>query len=268
MNIVGIGNCQVSKLFCLFRRFNPQISTKYLTNTNKFGKFDQDAIEQALDSADVVVSQPIMNNNNPLYFEKIKEKCKNRIVFIPYIFIDGIFSLVLAPKALAPREISNGIPGFIYGGNVLDAMFTTDPSSPKDVIAAVIEGQLNFNNRERFDATVGELVRREKFCDIPISDFILDQLPHRLPMISHNHPAPEVLIELYLRLADKLGLSPLGAVTPPILELVTLGEKPRVFSPYDVDSLNLSYSYDQQWGYRTRHLVNMAWTQWMQRQGG
>lgn len=260
MKVLGIGNCQVSKLAILFRHFNPGIKFKYLTNTTRFGKFDGDQIWDELKSSDFVISQPIMNKENNLYYENIVKEASGRIVFVPYIFVDGIFSLVQAPR----MNVSAG-QGHIFGSEELERHFTPEQSSIRSALDLMRVGGVNFNNVSRFEGTMTELLRREKLCHVSISDFIKDMLPEKLPMISHNHPMPEVLVELYDRIAKVIGLNPKSPIDWVVTEQVTLEEKPRVFSPYDAAALGLKCGHDLQWGNHARKLVNVAWRQWRAR---
>ena len=89
--ILLLGNCQLQRMDYICK--NNGIKCEYIANTHRVDpKFNSDMVFEAIAKADVVIAQPIFNEFSPLNHKVISRIAKNAI-FLPYVFIDGIFSL-------------------------------------------------------------------------------------------------------------------------------------------------------------------------------
>jgi len=200
------------------------------------------------EKADVVISQPILNDNNPLYIDYLSKICKE-IVYLPYVFVDGIFSLssldIGSPNILGSKYLEKYLDGDI--GNIFNEFLI---------------GNIDFCNEERLSFSIQELFRREKLSDsIPIADVISDNYRKRKLMISHNHPEKWLMDILCARLFDRLGWNyiPYEKCSHRLRVdyMFTPGE--AVLSPYDADKLGVNFPSDDQWWGIGHRLINRIW---------
>ncbi|WP_102108102.1 WcbI family polysaccharide biosynthesis putative acetyltransferase [Oceaniglobus roseus] len=156
---------------------------------------------------------------------------------MPYIFLDGFFSLCAAPSAksahgvinwqICAQEIEN------FGLDVAVARFKN--------------GLTDFRHKERFEFNRLEMMRREGICDYKALDFILSR-PRR-SMLTHNHPKADVLVEIARQVAEHVNLDfDVDACNTPASQAnLTLPLFCTVLSPYGIEELELDWEPDLSW---------------------
>jgi len=245
--ILLVGNCQLHRINFICGLNN--IKCNYIANTDRVDpNFDTDAVMQAVSEADVVIAQPIFNEHSPLNYQMISENSK-RVVFFPYVFIDGIFSL--SATALGSHHV--------LGQQCLSGH---DEDTLDRLVVDFHLGLIDFKNKERFNSSLQELERREKSVGcIPISDVIRENYKRRKLMLTHNHPEKWLMDVMCQRLFEEMGWNYRNYQASDHYQRVDYmfdaGE--TVLSPYDVDRLGLSFESDDQWFSTGSRLLTRMW---------
>lgn len=80
--------------------------------------------------------------------------------------------------------------------------------SVDDIISCIENDQVfdDLSIRQQFESEIKKLVERERFCDISISDYIIDHYKMKKVFYDPNHPAKEVIWELGKRILKLLGI--------------------------------------------------------------
>ncbi len=242
MKILFYGNCQTQVAMSAVALSNPTVQVDYAGNSRRVAKFDPERTERLFDWCDHIVTQPVMNTDNPDDHEVLRGRFGDKVIFMPYVWVDGLFSLVAAPGGKERR----GDSGFLGDVHVTEHLRRTDLAQ---TIQDYQDGRLDFQHAERFEASMTELARREAFTDVKVAPFIRDHYRDRTMMLTHNHPHPEVINEIARQIAARLGLSyqPVTMADPLPYEMITLPEFGKILSPYGVRDLGLRYGYDLQW---------------------
>ena len=235
--VLLVGNCQLHRLQYVMdvQGFG---GYEYLTNTPAMGlPFEPDRVLERIAGAGTVVAQAVMNEAHPLSYDALRALNPN-ILFVPYVFIDGIFSL----SSVGP------LGSYAYGQDRVDARVAREGATAS--MQAVREGAVDFGNVERFAGSIAELKRREAVCGaVQVSDYILETYQLQCPVTTHNHPAPAVFDQFCGQVFRALGVPYRAKASSSHAEQVVyaFSQTPRLFSPYDVDALGLRYAADEQW---------------------
>lgn len=241
------GNCQLQRASFLLRHNGVECS--YVANTEHVDEaFRVDAVLEAVSSAPVVIAQPIFNQSSPLFHESISRLAKE-VVYVPYVYIDGLFSLdasdIGSAHMLGADCLSNYVDG-PFGALIED----------------FLKGRIDFQNQVRLDRSLAELQRREKAVDaIEISDVIAENWRRRPLMLSHNHPEKWLFGIMVERLLAFLGHPYRPYASLPHYQRVDymFSKGEAVQSPYDVDRLSLNYESDDQWWTIGNRLLTRFW---------
>lgn len=245
--ILLIGNCQIERLFYILTKVNAITNVRYFANTEALDPgIDFNSVLTTAREANLVIAQPILNTSHPLFVGSLKAENKN-ILFVPYIFVDGFFSMSSADMD------SNKV----YGGELL-----LQHADPRVDLGFSFEefrkGNVNFENKLRLEASIEELRTRERVCSVEISDFIVGCYRYIRPLISHNHPTPELFDVYCRRIGDVAGLpiKALSDLAPMERVEYIFGRGVSVFSPYDAGALGVNYEYDDYWFVNGASLIN------------
>jgi hypothetical protein len=243
--ITLVGNCQLHRMQYIME-LNGIVDFRFFPNSDKLGEeFNEEAVKEVVSKSSFIVAQPIHNSENPLYFRELLSLNKN-ILFVPYIFIDGFFSL----------SASGTHAEYFYGE---ERVIPIIKERGLDIaVNAMREGNIDFDNEARFQSSIDELKARElECCGVFISDAIISKYKDDNILTMHNHPSPELFDIFCHRIFEVLGI--------PYRELCSLthGDKVayvfdrplRVFSPYDVERLGLNHAYDEQWFLNGRQVL-------------
>ncbi len=165
-----------------------------------------------------------------------------KIIFMPYVWVDGLYSLVAAPGGKEKR----GDSGFHGGNCVIEHL---QEAGLTDTLNDFQNGALNFRHQSRFDASMAELERREDFADVKVAPFIRERFRDEPMMLTHNHPHPKLINEFARQIAEKLDLNFQEILPSDYLNYaeITLPEFGRLLTPYGAEELGLRYAYDLQW---------------------
>ena len=235
--IALIGNCQIHRLQYVMQ-VNEVPDYLFLANTELLGLgFDINSILDTITKSDIVVAQPIMNPNHDLYYKNLLS-LNNNIVFAPYIFIDGVFSL----------SCTAALTGHIYGQDAVIDLIKEDGLDK--TVNRFRSGNIDFSNRTRFSKSIAELKKREhEICSISISDVIISEYKNKQLFTTHNHPSPW-LFDIYCqRIFNKIGIKykTMDSMNYHDKVVYTFDRNVHTFSPYDVLNLDLSYAWEDQW---------------------
>lgn len=234
--IVLIGNCQLDRLQYILMASGFS-NLKYYSNTSKLdNNFDVENVLNACKNADLVISQPIIEKTNPLNYEVLASANKNTI-FVPYIFIDGYFSL-------SSSDINSNK---IYGEECLDTKLIQHDFG--FILESFKKGNLDFNLKSRLSNSIQELKNREDLCQIIISDVIEQQILEIPLLISHNHPSPYLFDIFVSRIFDLLETKykPFNLQSAAQRIEYVFGTGSSVYSVYDAKALNSRNAFDDQW---------------------
>ena len=250
ISILFLGNCQINAMRGIFRGMFPKLPCTFRTITPYWGTFDEPEIRARLAEADIVISQAIENPAATFNVADVRASTKGHIVFMPYIYVDGISGLeIVASKG---RSVVKGADLLIAQGRGQDAFRIM-----KDYVA----GHIDLDNAGRLRASLDRLAAKEAAqCDIAISDYIAGTWADRPAQWGINHPTQHILFEMFRRLCLHLDLpfDPGFCADPIEMGRRALPMSTRSFSPIDVAALGLSYDCDPHWFGQTGKLIGLA----------
>ncbi|MEM0945172.1 MAG: WcbI family polysaccharide biosynthesis putative acetyltransferase, partial [Pseudomonadota bacterium] len=219
-------------------------------NSNRVRKFDTERSKQLLEEAEHIVTQPVMNKDNDDYYENLQEKYGDKLTFMPYIWLDGLTSMVRSPGAsVKGREVMLGQEYIVK---------QLDQYGLWDTLRRFRQNNIEFEHVKRFERSLGELKRREQSCHVTVSDFIEAHYRDRPVMLTHNHPHPDAICHIAGQIADRLNLkwAYIGRDNPRRLAAITLAEFDKVFSPYCAEEHGMTYDWDIQWWEKGNRLIS------------
>lgn len=250
MKILFYGNCQTEVVMAAMAANNPDLQLEYAGNSNRVLRFDPERTQRLMAWSDHIVTQPVMNTENPDHHPVLRARFADKITFMPYLWIDGLFSLCGLPenRALA-REGS-----FVGQAHVIDHL---QKVGYQQTLQDFRNGLVDFQHPQRFDRSITELAAREAFCDVRVTPFLRANYRDRVVMLTHNHPHPVVVNEVTRLIAGRLGLKhvEIGPETPAAYAAITLPEYGKVFSPFVAADLGLRHAYDLQWQRRGQEII-------------
>lgn len=249
MKVSFVGNCQAEAISRILKRSNPGLDVVYETVTPRYGDFNADRCHENMQSSQIIVAQAIENRSNEFYRENLRNTYGDRLVFYPYIYCDGIFSMSFFPGG--PNTQPYGVINF---EPILESLLQY---GFQETVMRFRKGDIEFNHAKRLSANIKTARANEKLTSIDwVSDFE-ELLTNRRLMITHNHPNPELLKLISRKIADVTGLR-FSEVRPSdhlLYSLVTLPNPGAIITPFAVSELGLKYDYDLQWFPTGRRLI-------------
>lgn len=249
MSLFFLGNCQANALRGLVND-TTKTRSAFASITEYWGVYDESAIDHALDAADTVVAQAIGNSDHRYSAAKLRQRFGDRLLLVPYIYLDGIASLKL---------ISSKGRATLRGLDELKA-HPAWPNQPK-LHRAYANGQIDMNLAARLERSFRTISEVEaQFCDIKIHDFLLENYREYPVLYAINHPTQIVLAEMLKQLCDKLDLSPSpGSLDDPLIWAKrALPRAQRSVSINDANELGLKYEPDSHWFSEAGKLIGWA----------
>lgn len=241
MMITLYGNCQVEVLGRAMRMRFPDLEVHYGGNSERVDAYDPERTAALMDRSDLVVSQPIMNPDHPDRHDLLRGRLGDKLIFVPYIFADGLFALSDAPMRPNPKVSTIINEGALITRLQADGYRATS----RDLRS----GRIAFNHQARLRQNLIEMERREELCDIRVLDYIRAHYRTRPLMITHNHPMPELVNECARQLAARIGreYSPISGREPYRMASITLARTPNLCHPSTCEELGLTYAPDLHW---------------------
>ncbi len=185
--ILFFGNCQVQVLSSWFGFDNGDWNVQFESVTSRFLQptMTTEEVFDALSGFDVLVTNPIMNERNGFYHLHLKESMKGDTIFVPYVYVDGLFSLEISYETWGEKIFGSDC----LSGQDVDRDFAT-------ICELFRRGEIDFNNCARFERTLAEMATRELYCNVHVADIIRGVVRDRLPISTHNHPSGFILDEM------------------------------------------------------------------------
>lgn len=237
--ILFLGNCQINAMRGIARGMLPGMPCDFRTITPYWGTFDEDEIRDQLAQADLVISQAIANPDTPLNVAGVRAATRGQVVFMPYIYIDGIAGLeIVASKG---RSV-------IKGADAIQQAW--EGRKPVKVFEDYCAGKIDMRNAQRVASSLRKLRDKEAAdCDIVISDYIEATWRDEPALWAINHPTQHILFEAFRRLCDHVGWTydPQFRKNTVAWDQRALPRATRSLSPHDAAALNLSYAHDTHW---------------------
>lgn len=219
----------------------PSITVNFGANSARVNHFDPERSARLQQKADIIVSQPVMNKDSDSYYEKLQSMFGQKLLFAPYVYFDGIFSMSDAPQVLNPKytTIVNESPVLTH----------LRAHGLETTIRAYRTGNIDFQHKRRLNANFEGLRTRDKLCDIKILDLFQAEYKTKRLMITHNHPTPQVLDYITGKVAERIGLhyEPILQSDPVAYVEIVLARTETVISPWSCIDLDLQFTYDDQW---------------------
>jgi hypothetical protein len=237
LKILFYGNCQTQVVMKALRLFNPDVEMEYAGNSHRVTKFNPERSRRLMEESDFIVSQPVMNKDNPDYVEILKEKLGEKVAFMPYIFLDGMFSISHAPNTPVLNDVVNG--------EVCKSEI--ENFGLQKALERFRRGETDFKHQERYQRNIALMRQRENFCQFKVVEKIVSY-PGRA-MLTHNHPVPEILIHVASQVAEALNLPfrPAACLRPALHAHLTLSMFLTVLSPYTIEDVGLKCDPDLGW---------------------
>jgi hypothetical protein len=248
--IAFFGNCQIEAISKILESSNSGCEITYQTNTNRHGSFDPDGLRKTLDESDLIISQAIANRDNEFSKEQMTEKYGSKVIFAPYVFFDGLFSMSLALTSVKARPTG---------------VLNHDPISEsikkiglQRTLGRYRSGRLNLNHKKRLDFNIKYSRENEKLCSFPWVDDFLENFYSEKSMITHNHPTPKILNMIAEKISNLTGLY-FKEVNPDDFVLysrIVLPNPGAVITPMSKNEIGFKFDYDLQWFPESRNLIN------------
>ena len=221
----------------------------YESITPRYGNFDLDRCRENIETSDLIIAQAVENKDNEFSREKLHLAFQDRIVFYPYIYADGFFSMSFFPAGpnVQPYGVMNFEP-------VLESLLEV---GFQETILRYRKGDINFHHVERLEGNIEKARANERYISIKWVDDFEELIKSRRLMITHNHPNPELLNLISKKISGISGLN-FREVKPDehvLYSLVTLPNPGAVVTPFAVSELGLKYDYDLQWFPTGRRLI-------------
>ncbi len=251
MKLLFYGNCQTLAAQAALTANNPKMKSEYAGNSVRVTHYDPERTEKLMNWCDYIITQPVMNDSNPDHYQRLQERFGDRVLFMPYVFCDGLFSMSHAPAARS--KVRSGV----IGEEVVIKELRRHGFNK--TLFRYRNGLIKFDHDKRFAANLTELHRREEVCDIRIADFLEQNYRKQPMMITHNHPMPVVINLIGKQIAERTGLdyTDITRENPLDFAAITLPEFDTLTTPYTVRDLGLEYDYDLQWTRKGRKLISM-----------
>ena len=213
------GNCQVGVLNALALT-STKIGEKYFVITippvqNLSANERETGIAQGvLDNLDVLFYQHVNFNNN--FSRKLGSGAivqqmaleSQTTICIPNVYYDGYF-----PQMQGNKYSPTGVGEYAVGAGPFpgDANIEKmwDNHSPEEIYACLAGEDFHAADvvREKANASMEELKRREEICDVVISDYIRENFKKERLFFIPNHPKIKVIFELPERAFVKIGIN-------------------------------------------------------------
>jgi len=208
MKIYIHGNCQSAAIKKMMLEADPTLDVSNYVVSNHDMLDYMDDYTNAVETADVIILQPISNNyrnESRLSLRWINEHRKraSKIILIPSIYFNGYHPQIIPVEGLAVFHFMPYIDV-----HVLDLHCRgLSPDLIKEKIDA--EGFLNHDLvRSDCFSSLAELVRREtqSSVDVKVSDFIFSRYRHTILFNSCNHPGRELMVYVTSQILSQMGL--------------------------------------------------------------
>lgn len=249
MNILFLGNCQVNALRGLSREMFPDRPVQFRTITPFWGKYDEDATRQELETADLVISQAIENPEAPFNIADVRASTRGEVVFVPYVYIDGIASLeIIGSKG---KSVIKGAEPLLRGQEDRKAIH---------IFNDYCAGKIDMEQNARVESSLAKMREKEGVCDLTISDYLTEIWQSTPTLYGINHPTQHVIFEMHRRLCDHLNwrFDEDLAKDPISWGRRALPQSQRALSPIDKEVLGLTYDCDTHWYGQAHKLLQLA----------
>ena len=250
MNILFLGNCQVNALRGLSREMFPKVKINFRTITPFWGKFDEAETRQDLAEADLVISQAIENPTTAFNIADVRASTNGDVVFLPYVYIDGIASLEIIGSKGA--TVIKGADQVLAGQEDRKLIHIFNDYS---------EGKIDMQGEARVTSCLTKMAEKEATsCDLTISDHLTDTWRDKPTLYGINHPTQHVVFEMQRRLCDHLNWAFNAdlADDPIAWGRRALPQAQRALTPVDVETLGLKYPCDTHWYGQGYKLIQLA----------
>jgi len=240
MNVHFLGSCQTNEL--LFLANNAIVErnkNSWSSAVEGYSVYNPVETEKALSSADIVVALAINNKNSPFYSGRLRDALGDRLILLPRIYLDGFASL--------EKSTSNRVPS-VRGAEYL-IQHSDWPDATK-IKHAVMAGEIDMKQKERFDRSISNMKKREHdCCDITISDFIVDNYKEIPMTYAIIHPTQHVMFEVFRRVAKRLNFTINESIMSDQLtwHKRAMPHGMRTVTMHDVAALHLRYGPDTNW---------------------
>ncbi len=257
--VTFLGNCQVNKLSLMTKLDNPNYKVRFHTITEFWGTFQPELAEKEVREADIVVCQLVLSPGYVFFHEKVRAMSRDRVVFTPYVYIDGFGAL----EVVSSKGVNR-----VQGMEHLVGPMAERPRG--QVVQRFLQNEYDMKVGERFRRSVDEMRYREnQGADVKIADYIADTHRERPVAYAINHPLPHVLDHMYAQLTALLGAKRVpyeerGHFDSGRLHLPLAN---RAFTPWVVEELGLEYPHDTHWYSSSVKLAVMVFNR-IRQQGG
>ncbi len=246
-HVVIFGSCQGAALARLLRLSLPRWRYRLFHFWNNPGGIagvrPAEEILEMLATADYAIYQPLSPERGELSADAIADAIADapEVVTFPRILNDGFASL-----SRASEEAEEAILGQRYVFRLLE-----DGHSRRSVLERFRDGEIEFEQRSRFDLSLERLSQQEQSRGVmaPISDFIAAEHRRRRLFLTHNHPTTWLLAELCARIRELSGL-PIDVESLRASgkeNLAGLPERDVALTPYDVAALGYEFGPNRDW---------------------
>lgn len=250
MKVLFLGNCQINAMRGICRQMFPAQPADFKTITPYWGDFDEEGTRQLLAEADLVVSQAIANPTTTFNVADVRASTKGDVVFMPYVYIDGIASLeIVASKG---KSVIKGAEQLLRG---------QEGRKPIHIFNDYCNGEIDMECKARVLSSLAKLKEKEAAdCDVVISDFLEETWRKQPTLYGINHPTQPTVFELFSRLCAHVGWDyDTDHVNDPVnWGRRALPEGQRALTPQDVAVLGLEYPADTHWYGQGYKLLNLA----------
>jgi hypothetical protein len=204
MRISVFGNCQADPLRSLFSRY-VDAEVPFVPLNYEVTQADRDAVLADFARSDFIFVQRVSADFHVEWAraENLREMFGSRVVVWPNVYFDGYYPDV--------RYLYTGAHGKVVGP-LSDYHFDTvlqdfqQGKTPAEAATRFRSGHILSSFPDPFGRSFEQLRKRERDCDIAISDFMEVNNFRSVIQFTPNHPRSTILIELARRLCAHMDL--------------------------------------------------------------
>ncbi|MBE0413045.1 WcbI family polysaccharide biosynthesis putative acetyltransferase [Yoonia sp.] len=250
MKVFILGNCQANAMRGLCREMFPNVDVSFLSITPFWGAFDEEKARDLLAGADLIICQAITNPDATFNVDDIRRSTHGEIVFIPYVYLDGIASLeIVASKG---KSVIRGMQ---------ELMHDQEARKPIRIFEDYCSGRIDMKSEQRIFSSLEKMAAKESaHCSIVISDYLAETWRKQPTLYGINHPTQHVIFEMFRRICERVGwkYDPNHKNDPIVWGRRALPSGTRSLTPFDAKRLRLGYQADPHWYGQAYKLVNLA----------
>lgn len=200
-----LGNCQAQMLESMLGLAVPNIEVHRLPPVFEMNDANREQVTEVLDQADYIFCQRVSEDYHLGWVRPsaMRERFLDRLLIWPNIYFAGYSPDVRYVYLQGYGKLQGPLEDY-HLGRIYDAYHAALPIPMAVQLLVSVE---NLVDRNTFEASLAQLIARERDTDVIISDYLAREVRVRRTFYTPNHPCNFVLAEMAERLARRAGMS-------------------------------------------------------------